>query len=338
VEEAVEVARAAADAGDAAAAATLVDLLARLGRFDEIRARAEAGDRDAARHTIIRLHRQGGIDEAIRLHRAVFSAESDPLVPSLARLLEDAGHLNEAIEVHRAAVDGADPSGPSLNSVLGPGRYLAELLARAGRLDELRVRADAGDYWAASWLAELHSRAGRTAEAEEVRNAWAVAATERRHAAEEAAERRAAERLADPPEPGGVPAPPRPDGPEPADPDPAAAEIDRLRAQIDEGSITTAAESLTGLLTARGRDEDAIEILRAHADAGNPAAAEALADLLLARGGADALRAEVEAGTPGAHRRWLGALRRQGRQDLADRLARWGLTPDGAPAGPDAAR
>ena len=80
-------------------------------------------------------------------------------------------------------------------------------------------------------------------------------------------------------------------------------------------------------LLAKAGDVDG---LRAQADAGNRDAATRLAELLAQRGDLDGLRARADAGDEWAAARLPDLLIEQGRGEEAERLRRFGMTPDGA--------
>jgi hypothetical protein len=171
-EEALEIIRPLADAGDDVAELWLARWLAdrdhsdelrrRAGRGDyhaqhelagwlaghdmlgELRQRADSGDYSALRALVRRLaHRDMG-DELRELAEA-----ADPdrrlLILDMAKQVGSSGP-----EVARVRIDLGDDSA----------RYvLARWLARQGRLDELRQRADRGDEYARCLLAEVEDQA-----------------------------------------------------------------------------------------------------------------------------------------------------------------------------------
>ena len=102
-----------------------------------------------------------------------------------------------------------------------------------------------------------------------------------------------------------------------------------LRAQADAGDWYAARE-LAGLLAERGD----LDGLRARANAGDGDAAGALAGLLAQRGDLNGLRARTDAGDPDAAEQLAGLLARllvkQGRDEEAERLRRFGLNPNGS--------
>jgi len=122
----------------------LAEMLAGQGRVDEaiamLRARADRGDDSAARLLAEVLAGQGRVDEAIAMlrARAGVNFENAPGYLRLVLIFDWEAAQNEAY----ARSD------------------LADLLARNGRLDELRTRADVGDLDAASRLADLLAEQG----------------------------------------------------------------------------------------------------------------------------------------------------------------------------------
>ncbi|WP_219510894.1 hypothetical protein [Nonomuraea ceibae] len=138
---------------------------------------------------------------------------------------------------------------------------LARLLAERGEVEELRARADAaGDWNAAGRLAGLLAERG---EVEELRA--------RADAGDQHAAFRLARLLAE------------------------RGEVEELRARADAGD-RYAADGLAGLLAERGE----VERLRARADAGDQHAAFRLARLLAERGEVEELRARADTGDPHA--------------------------------------
>ncbi len=138
LDEAIQILRTQADAGDENAAEQLVELLAVSGDLDELRTRADAGDGLAAERLAELLAGRGDLDEL----RTRADAGDGAAAGKLAELLAVSGDLDEL----RARADAGDGLAAE---------RLAELLAGRGDLDELRARADAGDGAAAGKLAEL---------------------------------------------------------------------------------------------------------------------------------------------------------------------------------------
>ena len=106
-------------------------------------------------------------------------------------------------------------------------------------------------------------------------------------------------------------------------------DLEGLRARADAGD-RYAATQLAGLLADRGDFDEAEQILRARADAGDRYAARRLAGLLADRGDLEGLRARTDAGDRDAAGRLAEVLTRQGREEEAKRLLRFGLNPDGS--------
>ena len=230
---------------------------------------------------------------AIPLYRHAADAGDGSAAERLAELLYERGDLDRTEQVLRARADADDDDAAE---------WLAELLADRGDLDGaeqvLRARADAGDRSAIYRLAELLAGRGDLDGAEQVLRAQA-----------DAGERLAAERLA------GLLA--------------DRGDLDGLRARADAGDWS-AAEWLARLLYARGKRGEAVQLLRAAADAGHKS--HMLAHLLYERRDLDGLRARADAGhelAAGllagllANRRDLDGLR--ARADAGDRSATYRL-------------
>ncbi len=118
-------------------------------------------------------------------------------------------------------------------------------------------------------------------------------------------------------------------------------DLDGLRARADAGDEIDPSRPpgrLAALVAERGLDE-AEQILRAQANAGDWAAARRLADLLTKRGDLDGaeqiLRAQANVGDEHAAYPLAGLLTKQGRGEEAERLRRFGLNPDGSIADED---
>ena len=322
--------RLAADAGDARAADELARLLAKRGDLDELRARAGAGDQSAARQLDLVLAERGDLDEL----RARAGADDRDAAGLLAMLLYKRGDLDEL----RARADaGGQTAATLLVALLAERGDLDELRARAdagdrdaagelrerGDLDELRARASAGDQSAARQLTALLHKRG---DLDELRA--------RAGAGDQSAARHLAVLLAERGDLDGLRA--RADA---GDADAATilaallherGDLDELRARADAGDADAAA-ILAALLRKRGN----LGELRARAGAGDQSAAGQLADTL-AEGGdldeaAQILRTRADAGNGDAWR-LAQLLDRQGRSEEAERLRRFGLAPDGSTA------
>ncbi|HEX4818545.1 MAG TPA: NACHT domain-containing protein [Nonomuraea sp.] len=192
------------------------------------------------------------------------------------RLVEE-GRMEEAIAMLGAWAD-HDASGTAASASL----KLARLLAKHGRVEELRTRADAGDGHAFAILAHLLARQGRIEEAINVL----------RPHADRGAAPQLARLLA------------RQDGTQEA--------IDLLHAHPDQDDNWT--RTLAALLAQQGRTEE----LRARADRGDRAAGDQLAQLLAEQGHMEELQARATTGDPDAAVR----LARQSRVEDAITLLR----------------
>jgi hypothetical protein len=164
--EAIEVIRPVADAGDDVAEMWLARWLADCDRLDELRQRADSGGYYAVRELARRLGEHDMLDEL----RERSGRGDDHALGELARRLaalnmrEQLRELVDAADADRqpmivqsagsAAAAGIDV----LRMVADLGdnnarRRLVRRLAREGRLDELRDRAEHGDDYARQWLA-----------------------------------------------------------------------------------------------------------------------------------------------------------------------------------------
>jgi predicted negative regulator of RcsB-dependent stress response len=299
----VEELRARADAGEFFAAVHLADLLAEQGQIDELRARADAGSEDAAYRLADLLFEQGCVEAAIEVLRPNADASKTFPVERLADLLVQHDRVDEAIEILRARAD----TGEEHAAI-----YLVGVLAKQGRIDELRARADAGDELAATRLGSVLVQHDRVDEAIEVLRARAD--TGDRLAAAELAELLAKQRRIDELRI-------RAD----AGDEHAARRLDDLLATPEyvnqlwamaEISVP-AAMRLAAVLAERGR----IDELRHLADlTGGFVASPELAELLAKQGHVDELRARSESGDEHAVHRLADLLLEQDRVDEAIEL------------------
>ena len=341
--------RARADAGDEAAAVRLAGLLADRADLDGLRARDDTGDRKAASQLAELLEGRGDLGEAEQILRALADTGDRFAAGDLVRLLADRGDLDGAEQILRAREDAGDEAAAWQLAYLLAKRLeergdldraeqilraradvggeedadsLTGLLARRGDLDGLRARADAGDRFAASQLAGLLADRGDLDGAEQILRGDGYAAM------------RLADLLARRGDLDGLRA--RADA---GDRDAARSlakllarrgDLDGLRARADAGD-EAAASQLAELLEGRGDLDGAEQILRALADTGDGVAAMRLADLLAKRGDLDGLRAQVGAGSGAfAGQNLVRQLIKQGQDEEAARLRRFGLNPDGS--------
>ncbi len=337
--------RARADAGDSAAASQLAEVLELRGDLEQaaqvLRALADAGDRDAA------VDPGAMRDLHWHLPNDVWQRDA---AGQLARLLYERGDL-EGLRARAEAGDRDAPKwlaellavrrdlqGLRARAEAGDGdaaSWLARLLAERGDLEGLRARADAGDRDAAARLARLLEERGDLEQAAQVLRALAEAGDrdaaarlagllEERGDLEQAAQvvralrawadagdRDAAMSLARTLEKGGDLE--------------QAAQVLRARAEAGDGD---AASWLARLLAERGD----LEALRARAEAGDGDADEKLAELLAERGDLEALRARAEAGDRTAAARLARLLAERGdlealqaRAEAGDGDAAWWL-------------
>ncbi|WP_239341848.1 effector-associated domain EAD1-containing protein [Frankia sp. CiP3] len=226
----------------------LTDLLAGQHRAGELADRAEGGDRSAARRLVDLLAARGDVDELGSRADGGDTHAANRLLAVLA--------ARSDVEQLRARADGGDHDAA---------RRLADLLATQDRLGELRARADGGDAYAARRLAGQLAGQGRGNEAITVLTPHAddvearatltdLLANEGRMtqltALADAGGDHAAHRLAD-----------------------LLAEQGRtseLRTRADAGDWP-ATTRLADLLAAQGRLDEAINLLRPHADRGERA-------------------------------------------------------------------
>lgn len=297
VDDAAAVLRGLVAAGHRYAGARLAELLTGQGKLDELLDRAGAGDRDAGWGAADLLARQGNKDAAAEVLRRVADTGDAYAARHLADLLVELGRPSEAIQVLRGRAVARHPVAA---------RHLAGLLATQGRGDEavpvLRRLADTGDLSAARLLADLLADLGDADGAVRVLTAPAALRDPRtaRHRAvllarlgriAEAANA-LRERLPD------------------AIASSLWSEMGRRNPAFHtliavEAEARSEVRRRAELLVKQERTEDAVEVLRAGADAGDPDAARYLIDLLHSSGMIDELRAEVNAGTPGAAERLL---------------------------------
>ncbi|TKA08502.1 tetratricopeptide repeat protein [Actinacidiphila oryziradicis] len=344
-DEAFQVLRTAADAGDFFAAHRLAELLVGQEDTDEairvLRPAADAGDLLAANKLAELLFGQRHADEANRVLQSAASnshaASSHPrTVCRLAELLAGQGYTDEAIQVLRPAADARH---------VEAARALAGLLAKQGNADALWARADAGDFSAAGELVRLLARQGNTealrarADAGDSSAAWLLAGllVEQGKADEAFQVLRPAADAGDLSAAVGLielmvrqgkadeafqvlrPA---------ADTDDQFTigelteqrNIDTLRAAADAGDLY-AARRLAGLLVGQGKTDEAIRALRSLADAGDLSAVIELTMLLAQQGDAATLRTLEETGEYSAAEARASRLAGQGNIDALRALA-----------------
>jgi thioredoxin-like negative regulator of GroEL len=336
--------RHAADAGDRWASLNLADLLMKRGDLEEatqvVRARADPYETRA---------RAGPGDGPHRTQWLAYLDSDDKdaaLGPDKPQAEPD--HVDEL----RARADAGDQDAAW---------RLAGLLSDHGDLDGLRSRAGAGDSYAARRLGELLAERGDLDGAEQILRELADTSNEHVEATvhlagllvergdldgaeqilreladisdEHVAPARLAELLAERGDLDGLRA--RADAG-----DRYAAEIlagrlagrdhfDGLRARADAGDEADALW-LTELLVGRGDLDGAEQILRGRADAGDGWAARWLAGRLAERGDLAGLRARADVGDWDAAQKLPGLLIKQGRDEEAERLRRFGLNADGS--------
>jgi hypothetical protein len=170
-EEAIEVIRPVADAGDDVAELWLARWLVDCDHLDELRERVSRGSYHAPRELAPLLADHDMVDE---LRELASGREGEHATRVLARLLAERGrhaqlrHLALAADPDRRELILEAAARANLPGLRGLRimRMLADLgstaarlglarrLAREGRLDELRERAEGGDVYAQGWLSE----------------------------------------------------------------------------------------------------------------------------------------------------------------------------------------
>ena len=106
-------------------------------------------------------------------------------------------------------------------------------------------------------------------------------------------------------------------------------DLDGVRTRADAGDEYVTRE-LADLLAECGDLDEAEQILRGLADAGESTPPGNWPISLAQRGDLDGLRARVDVGDQDATRELSGLLIKQGRREEAERLRRFGLNPDGS--------
>jgi TIR domain len=137
------------EVGDRAAARRLAEWQAARGDLDGLRVRAEAGEWCAAQELARLLAWRGDLDGAAQIWRAQAGAGDGESACRLAGLLAERGDEDEAIQILRTLADASNAVATRAQAA----NLLAGLLAKRGDLDGLRVRAEAGDWYAARELA-----------------------------------------------------------------------------------------------------------------------------------------------------------------------------------------
>ena len=312
----------------------LAKLLADAGRINELMTRAEAGDRAALEHVTDFWVGQGRVDKAIETLEAHISTDSyaawrqqaevkfagglvigfDPqqrLAELLAesgrgeqlmarayakdkqaekRLIEvfaDQGYVDNAIEIMQINLY-RDRGFPDTH------KRLVELLTKAGRVDQLRARADAGDHLAACRLGKLLAEQGLVDDAITLlrEHSRAILQDHAQGLSPDVLE--AAQQLADLLARQG--------------------RVDELQERTDAGDVA-AAQRLADLLAERGRVNEAVTILGRLAEGDEARAAYRLDRLLADHGRVNELQLRAEQGDRHATNMLLELLCTQGRVD-----------------------
>jgi thioredoxin-like negative regulator of GroEL len=310
IDNAIAVVRPHAEAHTGDAPWRLDDLLAQQGNVQELRARADGGELSAIRRLADLFAQQGRIEDAIAIVGPLGNSGDEWAGERLAELFAGQGRFDDALTILKAhaAIGQRGPAfmltdlleGLGRTDQLNGGQWLAEKLAKQGRVDKLRTLADGGDPYAAKRLAELFAGEGRTDEL---------------HARADAGDQNAAELLADLLAKRGY----------------VDDAIAVLRAHIRTGYEVRfghdlgsgyMAWKLSDLLARYGRADEAIAILRPYADGGDVVAAKRLAHLLAEHQHIDELQARCDAGDSAAAQGLADLLARQGQVDEAIAILR----------------
>jgi len=169
LDEAIDVIRPLADAGDDVAELWLARWLADSDRLDELRQRADQGSYHAGRllarclagHDLLGELRRRADTGSYHAWRELVKRLADRDMDEELRELITSADADTRLQIFDA-VGGSPPGMKALRVLADAGhkasqRHLGRLLAREGRLDELRQRADNGDEYARHWLEEALS-------------------------------------------------------------------------------------------------------------------------------------------------------------------------------------
>ena len=168
--EAIEVIRPLADTGDDVAELWLARWLADSERLDELRQRADLGSYHAGRllarylagHDLLDELRERADSGSYHAWREMVKRLADRDMGEELRELIASAEADTRLLVFDAV--GGSPAGMKALRVLADAghkasrMHLGRRLAREGRLDELRQRADSGDEYARYWLDEVLSQ------------------------------------------------------------------------------------------------------------------------------------------------------------------------------------
>lgn len=313
-----------ANSRDMLANGLLVALLLDRGDHENLTARATTGDRLAAvaladllvenrprPDTLTEVSRDAhGLDDE--------SCENGPLtharVHQFTRLLVNDGHIDDAIAFLEAC---------SATAVYDVDDTLADLLAEHGRIDQLRVRAQTGEWAANLRLGELLAAHGQLNEAVEVLGPFARLGVERaisqlnQLVSEHGCGDESNERVEDDPGPRGE-----------------LSEAEILLGSDPEVEEEIAASERAKTMDAAGRTEDALALLRPYTYGYCGLAVYTLIELLAERHFVEDLRREVDAGADGAAEHWVELEIARGRlsETQARALRAFGFDADGTPS------
>jgi len=170
LDEAIEAIRPLADAGDDVAELWLDHWLADSDRLGELRQRADQGSyhgdrllaRCLARHDMLGELRQRADIGSYYAWRELVRRLADRDMDEELRELITSADVDTRLQIFDA-VGGSPPGMKALRVLADAGHkasrvHLGRLLAREGRLDELRQRANDGDEYARHWLEEALSQ------------------------------------------------------------------------------------------------------------------------------------------------------------------------------------
>ncbi|MGW5748131.1 hypothetical protein [Amycolatopsis sp. NPDC003861] len=279
----VDALRTYADNGNEWAAYRLSELLAKQGGIEELRTRADNGDRRAAYKLAELIIKQESVEAALPLLRTLADKGNDHAARSLAYWLADYGYLEElraranhgdgyaAVELAKLLdQQGKAEVAISLMRIFADDGFklatyhLAGLLAKHGCTEELRTRANSGDYDATVRLAGVLHRQGQVEAAISLLRPLA-----------DDGDKHAAFLLTE------------------------SGDAEKTRTLKDDQEARFAIWK-ANLLIEQGEIEFALSLLRPLADNGDLRIASRLVDFLVRRELMGDLELEVTAGTPGA--------------------------------------
>jgi hypothetical protein len=246
------------------------------------------------------------------------SSENGPLtharVHQFTRLFVNGGHVDDAIAFLEAC---------SAAAVYEVDDTLADLLAEHGRIDQLRARAQTGEWAAGLRLGEVLAAHGQVSEAVAVLEPFAYLGVERaisqlnKLATEHGCGDESKERVEDDPRPWGE-----------------LSEAEVLLGGDPEVEEEIAASERAKSMDAAGRTEDALALLRPYTYGYCGLAVYTLIELLAEHHCVEDLRREVDAGADGAAEHWVELEIARGHlsETQARGLRAFGFDADGTPS------